>query len=85
MNKRKQLLAKIETESEVQNIASIPPYTVVELIYIEAVTEKTFRGVGLTKKTLRDVWNTELGISIARGRAAKDIARQMNRWFRNRV
>ena len=51
------------------------PYTYVELDFF--CNGKKYTASGFSKRCPRDEWDSERGIEIARGRAAKQIAKQL--------
>ena len=51
------------------------PYTFVELGF--ALDGKTYIASGFSKRCPRDEWDSKRGVTIAKGRAAKQIARKL--------
>lgn len=76
MSTLKQCQAEARNISEIEMLLIKKPYVLIKVVY-QRKGEPKFRGIGYSKCHPKDKWNVVRGMSIAGGRAIKDIARQL--------
>ena len=68
-----------------REVLQVEPLTFVRLSYDPVGRGKRLFGIGFSRLMLGDVWNELLGFEIARGKAVKQIVRQIEAQGNHRI